>query len=415
MPLDSLLILPDTIGGRTRPADALTKAYAAPPNLHAVAFVSTMPPLRCGLATFAADLMTAVGGAEPRLDLVPVAMSPAAPGAAIGILPDERTAYVHAARALNRRGVDLICLQHEYGIFGGPDGEFLLHLLDAAEAPVVVTVHTALDRPSPNQRRVMDAVVRRAARLVVMTAGSAAIMEAEHGVRPGQMHLIPHGIHLPPPNAREAGRAMLGMGDRPVMLTFGLLSPGKGIEHAIRALPAIASRCPDVLYVVLGVTHPNLLRDEGERYRGSLQALARTLGVQDHIRFVNRFVELPELLAALAAADVYVTPYQNEAQSVSGTLAYSYGLGTPVVSTPYRHAAELLADGRGTLVPFADPAAIGDAVAGLLTDPARLHAIRAAARAAGREMAWPRIGTRYLDVFRDAISASPAAHTGTTA
>ena len=304
----------------------------------------------------------------------------------------------------------MICVQHEYGIFGGPDGAFLLDLLDRAEAPVVVTVHTALDRPSANQRRVMDAIVRRAARLVVMTANSAAIMRSVHGVGPDQLRVIPHGVHLPPPNARAAGRAMLGVGDRPVMLTFGLLSPGKGIEHAIRALPAIAARCPDVLYVVVGVTHPNLLREEGERYRASLQALALALGVQDNVRFLNRFVELSELLSVLAATDVYVTPYMNEAQSVSGTLAYSYGLGTPVVSTPYRHAAELLADGRGTLVPFADSAAIAAAVTGLLTDPARLDAIRAAARKAGRDMAWPRIGARYLEVFRDAVAASPALH-----
>ncbi len=353
--------------------------------------------------------MAALDGVARELDLTPVAMS-STPNqiAAFTIARDDRADYSRVGMALNRSRVSLICVQHEYGIFGGPDGSFLLDLLDQANAPVVVTVHTALDRPSPGQRRVMDAIVDRAARVVTMTADAAAIMRAEHGVGAEKLRVIPHGTHMAQPNARALGRAILAAGERPVMLTFGLLSPGKGIEHAIRALPAITAKCPDVLYVVLGVTHPNLLRDEGERYRTSLQTLAVDLGMQDNIRFLNRFVELPELLSALAATDVYVTPYVNEAQSVSGTLAYSYALGTPVVSTPYRHAAELLANGRGLLVPFADPDALAVAVTGLLTDRTQLATIRSAALAGGRETAWPRIGARYLDLFSDVVSAKSA-------
>ena len=353
--------------------------------------------------------MTALDGVAPEVDLIPVEMSPTSGStAALSIAQSDRAAYTRIGTALNRLQASLICVQHEYGIFGGLDGSYLLDLLNQARAPVVVTIHTALDRPSPDQRRVMDAIVDRAARVVTMTADAASIMRAQHGASADKLCIIPHGTHLPPPNARALGRAMLAADERPVMLTFGLLSPGKGIENAIRALPAIASRCPEILYVVLGVTHPNLLRDEGERYRTSLQTLAAELGVQDNVRFLNRFVEIPELLSALAATDVYVTPYVNEAQSVSGTLAYSYAMGTPVVSTPYRHAVELLANGRGLLVPFADPEALAAGITGLLTDPTRLDAIRSAARQAGRETAWPRIGARYLELFDDVVSAAPA-------
>ncbi len=368
-----------------------------------VAFLSTMPPLRCGLASFAGDLMQAVRGAAPGTTCRPVAMA-AQPGlATLAIPPDDPTAYDRMAGRLNHAGIDLLCLQHEYGIYGGPDGEMLLRLLDRLRAPVVVTLHTVLDAPGRNQRRIMDAIAARASCLVVMTRQSAAVMAAVHGVARERLRVVPHGIPAAMPASREAGRRMLRAEGREVLLTFGLLSPGKGIEHAIRALPAIVARRPDALYVVLGATHPNLLREEGEAHRESLQRLADSLGVAGHLRFINRFVGLQELTDALAATDIYLTPYLNAAQSVSGTLAYSYGLGTAVVSTPYRHAVELLGDGRGVLVPFADPGAIGAAVLALLDDPARLRAMRAAARAAGREMAWPRIGTRYMDIFREAV------------
>ena len=387
---------------------------SVPPNkLSAVAFLSTMLPRRCGLATFTADLMKSVQGASPETRCVQVSMTDGStPGdkSSVFISPQESAGYHRAARALNQADIDLLCIQHEYGIYGGPDGELLLDLLERVEAPVVVTLHTVLDRPSPNQRRVMDSILSHAARVVVMTNHSAKIMRDTHGVTARQLRVVPHGIPSPPAMGRAAGRHMLNVGARPLLLTFGLLSPGKGIEHVIHALPKIVARCPGLLYIVLGVTHPNLLREHGEAYRESLEQLADTLGVRDNVRFLNRFVDMPELTGALAATDIYVTPYVNEAQSVSGTLAYSYGLGTAVVSTPYRHAVELLADGRGSLVPFADPEAIAAAVTGLLADPARLAAIRSAARAAGRDMVWPRVGARYIDIFREAVLAPLALH-----
>ena len=221
--------------------------------------------------------------------------------------------------------------------------------------PVVTTLHTVLERPSVGQRRVMDEIVRRSARLVVMTRRSQDVLEAVHGVPRERVALVPHGIPDTPLLDPKLTKGELGAEGRTVLLTFGLLSPGKGIEHAIRAMPAIVARWPDALYIVLGATHPNLKRREGEAHRNALIRLAAELNVAEHVRFLDRFVDLPTLTRAVSAADIYLTPYLNEAQSVSGTLAYSFGMGKPVVSTPYRHAAELLADGRGVLVPFANP------------------------------------------------------------
>ena len=373
-----------------------------------------MPPARCGLASFSADLIEAVRRAAPRAELVGIAMRQQCDATAIrpayaAIEAEQPASYDGMAALLNRDRLDLLCLQHEYGIFGGPDGEHLLRLLDRVRMPVVTTLHTVLEAPSRNQRRVMSAIIDRADRLVVMTERSASVMRQVHHVADDKLCVIGHGIPDRVPSDRAAGTAMLGSAGRTVLMTFGLLSPGKGIEHVVAALPAIAAAIPDVLYVVVGATHPNLLRQQGEGYRHELQRLAERLGVSRHVRFVDRYVDLPELTAALAATDIYITPYLNEAQSVSGTLAYSYGLGNAVVSTPYHHAAELLADGRGELVPFADPGAVATAVIGLLSDPARIGAMRRAALRAGAEMGWSRVGERYVSLFRELGALLPHA------
>ncbi len=385
------------------------------PSLRRVAFLGNHPPRLCGLATFNADLRSAVAGAAPDADCFALAMTDRAggpydypPEVRLEVPDDDLPAYRRAADFLNDTNADVLCLQHEYGIFGGADGGHVLALLERARLPVVTALHTVLDRPTPGQRKVMDEIIRGSARLVVMTERSRALLNAVHGVRADRVAVVPHGIPETPFFDPNYHKDELGAEGRTVLLTFGLLSPGKGIEHAIRALPRIAARRPDVLYIVLGATHPNLLRREGEAYRDSLSRLAGELGVAGHLRLVDGFVDLPTLTRAIAAADVYLTPYLNEAQSVSGTLAYSFGMGKPVVSTPYWHAADLLANGRGELVPFADPMAIAEAVSGLLDDPPRMHAMRKAAYTLGREVVWPRIGERYLEVFREARLETPA-------
>lgn len=378
-------------------------------SLRRLAFLGNHPPRVCGLATFTGDLRAAVASAAPDAECFALAMTDGPRGSydfpqevRLEIPDDDPGAYSRAGGLLNDMNVDVLCLQHEYGIFGGVDGVHVLALLEQARMPVVVTLHTVLDKPTPGQFGVMSEIIRRAARLVVMTQRSLEILASVHGVPEDQVTVIPHGIPDTPffdPNYHKDEFDAAG---RTVLLTFGLLSPGKGIEHAIRAMPAIVERRPDALYIVLGATHPNLRRQEGEQHREALIRLAAELGVSDHVRFLEHFVDLPTLTRAIGAADIYLTPYLNEAQSVSGTLAYSFGMGKPVVSTPYWHAAELLANERGVLVPFADPGAIAEAAIGLLEDQPRMHAMRKAAYEIGRDMVWPRIGERYLEVFREA-------------
>ncbi len=384
------------------------------PTLHRVAFLGNHPPRMCGLATFTGDLRTAVAQALPHAECFVLAMTDAGanhaypPDVWLDIAEGDVQSYRRAAAFLEDVNADVLCVQHEYGIFGDADGERVLALIERATMPVVTTLHTVLDRPTPGQFSVMQGVIRHSGRLVVMTERARRILGTVHGVSPHRITVIPHGIPDVGPQGPATGhKAEFDAVGRTVLLTFGLLSPGKGIEQAIRAMPAIVASRPDALYLVLGATHPNVLRREGEAHRNALKALAQQLGVGDHVRFLDRFVDLPTLTRAIATADIYVTPYLNEAQSVSGTLAYSFGMGKAVVSTPYWHAAELLAEDRGVLVPFADPAAIAGAVIGLLDDPERLRRMRDGAFAMGNDMRWPRIGERYRAVFEQARLDAP--------
>ncbi|MFN9629183.1 MAG: glycosyltransferase family 4 protein, partial [Cyanobacteriota bacterium] len=316
------------------------------------------------------------------------------------------SSYQRAADFINLSHTDVLCIQHEFGIYGGPAGGHLLNLMRRLRLPVVTTLHTVLEDPTAEQRRVMEELVQQSDALVVMSERGQRILGSTYQVPPGKVHLIPHGIPDLPfvdPNFYKDQYSVAG---RPMMLTFGLLSPGKGIEYGIQALPGILARHPDLVYVILGATHPNLVRAEGETYRLSLERLAQSLGVENNVIFVNRYVDDQQLMEYIGAADIYLTPYLNPAQITSGTLAYCYGAGKAVVSTPYWHAEELLADGRGLLVPFRDGAAIAAAVNGLLDQPARLHALRKQAWLAGREMVWAAVGERYAQLFEGLLEAS---------
>ncbi|WP_415642053.1 glycosyltransferase [Sphingomonas antarctica] len=312
---------------------------------------------------------------------------------------DDRVSYSIAAQAITASGVDMIWLQHEYGIFGGSAGEHILYLLDQTDLPLATHVHTVLSDPDPDQRRVMERLVARSARLIVMSTLGRDLLISHYGARPDQVAVIPHGIPDRSFGETATMKARFGFGNRPVILTFGLLSPGKGIDTMIAAMPTIVAAQPDALYVVLGATHPNLVAHEGEAYRDRLIAQTEKLGVSDNVRFIDAFVETDELLDYIAAADIYVTPYLNPAQVTSGTLAYAVGLGKVVVSTPYVHARELLADGVGELVPFGDSAAFADIISGLLSDPARMATLAARTYALGRTMIWPRLAEASLAAF----------------
>jgi glycosyltransferase involved in cell wall biosynthesis len=380
-----------------------------------IAFIGGYEPRRCGIATFTHDLCEAVANGVPEAECIAGAVNDRPEGykypqrVRFEILQRDLDSYRRAADFLNFNNTGVLCVQHEFGIYGGPAGSHLLALLKEVRMPVVTTLHTVLQNPNPEQRKVMDELIQRSDRLVVMARKGAEILRETYGVASEQVDVIPHGIPDIPFTDSEHSKAGFGLDGRMVMLTFGLLGPGKGIEHAIKALPEIVKRHPGVVYLVLGATHPHLLAREGESYRLGLERLVEDCGVKEHVIFYNRFVSLEELTEFIRATDIYLTPYPNEAQITSGTLAYVFGAGKAVVSTPYWHALELLGDGRGILVPFRDPQGIADGVCSYLDDPALLEKTRHEAYRLGREMIWPSVARSYLESFRRACSDRTAA------
>jgi glycosyltransferase involved in cell wall biosynthesis len=363
-------------------------------------------PRQCGIATFTTDLTDAVVAEAPGIDCIVVAMND--PGrryaypsrVSFEIAESDLASYRQAADFLNVNTVDAVCVQHEYGIFGGKSGNYLHTLLRELRMPIVSTLHTIVREPTSLQRQAMDELTRLSERIIVMSEYGAALLREVHKVDPGKVDVIPHGIPGAP--HAEHSKDRLGVEGRSVVLTFGLLSPDKGIEYVIEALPAILARHPEALYIVLGATHPRVKEQRGETYRLSLEARALRLGVDSSLIFHDRFVSASELAEFLAAADVYVTPYLNAEQISSGTLAYAVGSGKAVVSTPYHYARELLAEGRGLLVPAHDPQAIAQAVGDLLTDGRKRSEIEKRASAYGRSMAWPEVARRYVESFERA-------------
>ena len=290
-------------------------------------------------------------------------------------------------------------MQHEYGIWGGRDGALVLDFVNALRTPVVATLHTVLQHPTPSQRRILSELVRATAATVVMSTSAAELLTRSYGVDPTHVEIVPHGVPDLKLVAPDSIKPMLGLGGRLVILSFGLLGPGKGYESAIAAMPAVVSADPTALYVIVGATHPEMLRREGEAYRHRLEALAAELGVGDHVRFVGRFVDAAELGMWLEAADIFVTPYPNLEQIVSGTLSYAMGAGKAIVSTPYAYARERLALGRGRLVPAGSTPALADALIELARNPSLRDAYGRAAHAYSRGMHWPEIGAAYRRVF----------------
>ncbi len=376
-----------------------------------VAIVGNYLPRRCGIATFTHDLHAALASASPDVDVSVVAMTnPNAhydyPTAVRYEIHDDQVAdYIDAATALNKSKTDVVSLQHEYGIFGGESGGFILELLGRLRMPVVTTLHTILPNPSRSQKAVMDQIIAASSRLVVMSEKGHEFLRSVHDVPASNIDVIPHGIPDFPLRDPEFAKSKFGFSGKTVVLTFGLLSPGKGIETVIDAMPGILRSCPNAVYVVLGATHPHLVEQHGEMYREGLLARAKTLGIQNSVFFIDKFVDQPTLLDYISMCDVYVTPYLNEAQMTSGTLAYSFGLGKAVVSTPYWHAKELLAEGRGIIVPFNDAHSMSVEIAGLLTDQRRRDLIGQRAYKTSRLMTWQQTAEKYSASFEEARNA----------
>jgi len=377
-----------------------------------IAILGNHLPRQCGIATFTTDLSSAIAAEFSNADCFVVAMNdggkryPYPPRVRFELAEGEIASYRGAAKFLNANNIDVVSVQHEYGIFGGRAGSYLLTLLRKLRMPIVTTVHTLLGGPDSMQRRVMSEIALLSERLVVMSAHGAALLHKIHGVPEHKIDIIPHGIPSVPLTGRS--KKELGIEGKSVILTFGLLSPDKGIELVIDALPAILARRPDTVYVVLGATHPHIKECHGESYRESLELRARELGVISSMIFHNRFVGRGELVRFLSAADIYVTPYLNPEQSTSGTLAYAVGSGKAVISTPYLYARELLADGRGILVPWRDSASIARAVVDLLSDDEKRLTLSARAAAYGRGMLWPAVARRYVQSFDRACLREPA-------
>jgi glycosyltransferase involved in cell wall biosynthesis len=377
-------------------------------RLNRLAFIGNSLPRRCGIATFTTHLQQAVAASRPDLDTSIVAMTDEGqtydypPVVCFQIQDQNIEDYARAATFLNGGAFEAISLQHEFGIFGGASGGHIMALLSRLTMPIVTTLHTVLAAPNDTQRVVFDQITEISSIVVVMSKKGRDLLRSVYKVPAEKIELIPHGIPDYPFVEPDQAKILLGFAGRAVILTFGLLSPNKGIEVMIDAMPTILENRPDAVYVVLGATHPNLILQHGETYRESLIERARELGIADHVVFLNQFVDQPTLLSFISMCDVYVTPYLNEEQMTSGTLSYSFGLGKAIVSTPYWHAQELLADGQGVLVPFGDSAAIGLEIAGLLRDDARRHAMRARAWSVGRSMTWERAAKRTLEVLERA-------------
>jgi len=367
-----------------------------------IAFVGNYLPRKCGIATFTTDLCEAIATeyhtttcfAIPVNDIESGYNYP--PRVRFELLEKDIDSYRRAADFLNINNVDAVCIQHEFGIFGGPAGSHLLAFMHELCMPIITTLHTILKDPSSEQRRVLEKVAEFSDRLVSISRHGIDFLQNTYGVPPEKIDLIPHGVPDIPFVDPNFHKDLFGVEGKMVLLSFGLLSPNKGIETVISALPAIVKRHPDVVYMIVGATHPHVLQQDGESYRLSLQRLAQKLGVDGHVIFHNRFVTLEELVKFIGIADIYITPYLNEAQISSGTLAYTVGAGKAVISTPYWYAQELLADGRGVLFPFNDSTALAAEVIDLLDNETKRHAMRKQAYLHGRNMIWPNVAQQYM-------------------
>ncbi|MBU1935516.1 glycosyltransferase family 4 protein [Patescibacteria group bacterium] len=375
------------------------------PLIKRIAFIGNYLPRQCGIATFTTDLCEAVANEHKGISCFAIPVNDNETGyeypprVRFELTEKDIESYRRAADFLNINNVDMVSLQHEYGIYGGRAGGYILTLLRELRMPIVTTLHTILREPDPDQRRVLEEIIALSDRVVVMSKRGVDFLKKIYQVPQDKIDLIPHGIpdlqFLDP----SFNKDLFGVEDKIVLLSFGLLSPNKGIENVISALPAIAEKYPNIVYMIVGATHPHIIQNEGETYRLSLQWLAHEKGVEGNVIFYNRFVSLEELVQFIGAADIYITPYLDPAQITSGTLAYTVGAGKAIISTPYWYAEEMLDNGRGALVPFSDPKALAEQVIDLLGNESKRHAMRKRAYMFGRDMIWPRVAKRYMQSF----------------
>ncbi len=389
----------------SHPGIAHVRPLVKPSLPSRIAVIGNYLPRHCGIATFTTDLCDAISAEYGSVRLLALPVNDTEAGydypsrVKWSLAQDDANSYREAAEFLNFHNIDMVCLQHEYGIFGGPAGSHILHLLHNLKMPVVTTLHTVLREPSPDQLAVMKEIAELSDRLIVMSQLSSQFLQEIFRVPGSKIDMVPHGVPDLPFLDPNFFKDRFGVEGKAVLLTFGLLSPNKGIENVIEAMPQILTKHENVVYLVAGATHPHILRREGDKYRASLQALAKKVGVEAQVIFHDRFASPEEMAEFIGAADIYITPYRHEAQVVSGTLAYALGAGKAIISTPYWHAIELLDDRRGALVPFQDPDAIAQKTIELLATPAVRHAMRKRAYLFAREMVWKRVAQGYMKSF----------------
>lgn len=377
-------------------------------SIKRIAFIGNYLPRQCGIATFTTDLCETIANEFKSTACIALPVNDTETGyeypsrVRFELTEKDIESYRRAADFLNINNVDIISLQHEYGIFGGKAGSYILALLRELRMPVVTTLHTVLRDPNPDQRRALEEIVSLSDRVVVMSQRGAEFLRDVYHVPEEKIDLIPHGIPDVPFVDPSFHKDLFGVEGKSVLLSFGLLSANKGIENVINALPVILEKYPNVVYIVVGATHPHIIQNEGETYRLSLQWLARENGVEGNVIFYNRFVSPEELVQFISAADIYITPYLDAAQITSGTLAYTVGAGKAVISTPYWYAEEMLAGDRGALVPFSDPQALAEQVIDLLDNESKRHAMRKRAYLFGRDMIWPQVASQYMKTFERA-------------
>ncbi|MCL4562096.1 MAG: glycosyltransferase family 4 protein [Chloroflexi bacterium] len=378
--------------------------------INRIAFIGNYLPRQCGIATFTTDLCEAIADEYKNTSCIALPVNDIEEGydypprVRFELTEKEIDSYRRAADFLNINNVDIVSLQHEYGIFGGRAGSYILALLHELRMPIVTTFHTILRNPNHDQHRVLEEIASLSDRVVVMSLRGVEFLQDIYHVPPEKIDLIPHGIPDVPFMDSSFYKDLFGVEGKSVLLSFGLLSANKGIENVITALPTILEKHPNVVYIIVGATHPHVIRNEGENYRLSLQWLAREKGVEANVIFYNRFVSLDELVQFISAADIYITPYLDVAQITSGTLAYTLGAGKAVISTPYWYAEEMLAEERGVLVPFQDPQALAGQVIDLLDNESKRHAMRKRAYLFGRDMIWSQVASRYMQSFERARS-----------
>jgi len=388
----------------------------SPPQLKSkplrIALIGSYVPRKCGIATFTHDVFHSLNAFESIAKVDVFAMGDEDvydyPPEVVCEIHQTPASYRQAASIINAGKYDALFIQHEFGLFGGVSGDMLFELLDQVTLPVVTMLHTVLKEPNGDQTRVIKRLSDRSRAMITMSQRGKSFLKTIYHVNENCIDVVPHGIPNTSPRDLNENKRQFGLSGKLVALTFGLIGPGKGLEYAIDALPEIVSRHPDFVYVLLGATHPNLVKKQGESYREELRLQAERLGVSEHLHFENRFVGVRELTKWIGATDVYLTPYLNEAQITSGTLSYAYGCGTPVVSTPYWHACDLLAEGRGCLVPFRDAAAIARQVNELLDDERRRNEMADSAYVHGRTMVWAAVGNTLADLLQRCTETAPS-------